>query len=219
MKSAALVFLIYFIVVAAGVSISAAQDANVSVSVASGWNLVANPLSTGTNGANQIFGPIDEEVILTWNGTGFQQVVFDSGFGGWIDPNLNRTVPPSLPPGVGFVLFNPISATTLNFTGQQVPASGTTNVITIPTGYSLLGSPLPATVLEITSAPVNLPLIDGMQILMWTGIRYDYWCYDSGFGGWVDMNFTPRRAPAYTVGQGFFVYNPGPPVAWQQSAP
>ena len=37
-----------------------------SVSIASGWNLLANPLSAGVrNGADEIMIPIDGEIILT----------------------------------------------------------------------------------------------------------------------------------------------------------
>jgi hypothetical protein len=100
-----------------------------------------------------------------------------------------------------------------------VAGLGETNVLTIPSGYSLLGSPLPARVTNITSAPVNLPLVDGMQILTWTGTDYDYSLYDSGFGGWVGTEFTPKQAPGYAIAQGFFYYNPGPPVQWQQPSP
>src|SRR5437016_3048633 len=104
MKLAASVSLIFLIVVAAGFSTALAQETNVSVNVASRWNLVANPLSNGTNGANQIFAPIDGEVILTWGGSGFSYVGYDSAFG-WIDANFSPASPPFLPPGKGFALF------------------------------------------------------------------------------------------------------------------
>jgi len=42
-------------------------------------------------------------------------------------------------------------------------------------------------VTNITSAPVSLPLIDGMLILTWNGSGYVYSSYDSNFGGWVDV--------------------------------
>lgn len=217
MKAAAL---IYLITLTAGLSTSPGQDTNLSVSIASGWNFLANPLSTGTtNGANEIMSPFDGEVIVTWDGARVSYVTYDSGFAGWVDVSDNPSVPPSLPPGKGFALFNPGPMTTLTFTGRMLPAPGTTNSISLPSGYSLLGSLLPATVTNITSAPVSLPIIDGMQILTWTGTGYDYSSYDSGFGGWIGSDFSPKPAPAYTVGQGFFFYNPGPPSTWEQFAP
>ena len=67
MQAATLVSTISLIALSAGISTSAGQDTNVSVSVASGWNLVANPLSFGTNGANEIFSPIDGHPITMYD--------------------------------------------------------------------------------------------------------------------------------------------------------
>src|SRR6516164_4827304 len=179
MHAATLVSTVFLIAVIVGISTSEGQDTNVSVSIASGWNVLANPLSTGTNGAGEVIKPLDSEEILTWDGQHLSTVQYDSGLGGWLDLSLNRSVAPILPPGKGFAFFNPGPATTLTFTGRQVPAAGTTNSLALPTGWSLLGSPLPATVTNITSAPVSLPIIDGMQILTWTGTGplWSYWSY------------------------------------------
>jgi hypothetical protein len=163
--------------------------------------------------------PIDGEQILTWTGAAFSYVSYDSGFGGWIDINFNPSTPPTLPPGKGFFLYNPGAAITQTFVGEVVPAPGTTNALALPTGYSLVGSVLPASATPITAAPVSLPVIDGMQLLQWNGNSYVYSSYDSGFGGWIDINFNPKTAPNYTVGQGFFLYNPGTPTTWPQSLP
>jgi hypothetical protein len=189
-----------------------------------GYNLVANPLSAGvTNGANELGLTIESEQILTWSGTGFNYVSFDSGFGGWIDANFAASHPPSLPPGTGFFFYNP-GATTTNFTfvGQVVPNPSSTNNLSLKAGYSLIGSPLPAAVTDISAAPVSLPKIDSMQVLTWdnTTSKYVYTAYDSGFGGWIDANFAAKPAPSYAIGQGFFFYNPQPTAAnWAQSLP
>src|SRR5690242_304003 len=145
--------LISAMALALGVCISRGQVTNVSVIVPGGYSFLANPLSAGaTNGANEIFNPIDGELILTWDGARFSQVGYDAGFLGWVSADgLTPTVPPSLPPGKGFVFFNPGAATTITFTGHVVAGLGETNVLTIPSGYSLLGSPLPARVTNITS--------------------------------------------------------------------
>jgi hypothetical protein len=79
---------------------------------------------------------------------------------------------------------------------------------------------VPATVTDITSAPVNLPLIDGMIVATWSGSNYVYTSYDSDFGGWVDVNYAPVPAASYSIGQGFFLFNPQRfPVDWEQSLP
>jgi hypothetical protein len=191
-----------------------------TVTINAGYNLLANPLSAGvTNGANEIMPVIDGEVILTWNGKGYNYAGFDSGFGGWVDANNAATVPPSLPPGKGFFYLNNGTPTNFTFVGQVVPGPSSTNTMSVPIGYSLLGSPLPAAVAAITNAPVSLPVADGNVILTWGGKSYIYSGLDSGFGGWVDQNNSPSAAPAYAIGQGFFYLNSGTPFSWSQSLP
>ena len=188
----------------------------VNVTVPSGYSLLANPLSAGvTNGANEIMTPIDGEQILTWTGSGYSYVAYDSG--SWVDSQFNPAQAPSLPPGKGFFFFNPFASTTVTFVGQVVPGPGVTNSLAIPSGYSLIGSPLPASVTDITAAPVSLPKIDGMQILKWTGAGYSYAAYDSG--AWVDSQFNTIPAPGLNVGQGFFLFNPFAATTWPQSLP
>jgi hypothetical protein len=128
-------------------------------------------------------------------------------------------VAPTLPPGKGFFFFNPGAAYTQTFVGQVVPGPGVTNSLALPAGYSLVGSPLPATTTAISAAPVGLPLIDQMIILQWNGVGYTYSSYDTGFGGWIDADYANKPEPGYTVGSGFFFFNPGSPATWPQWLP
>jgi hypothetical protein len=193
-----------------------------TVTIPSGYSLLANPLSAGaTNGANEIMPIIDSELILTWNGSKFNQTGYDSTFGGWVGADgTTPSVPPSLPPGQGFFFFNPAPATNVTFVGQVVPGPSSTNTLSLPSGYSLVGSPLPANVTTITNTPVSLPVIDSMLILTWNGSKYTQTGFDSTFGGWVGADgTTPSVAPPYSIGQGFFFFNPGPTAQWKQSLP
>jgi hypothetical protein len=195
-----------------------------TVSIPSGFSLLANPLKAGaTNGANEIMPIIDGELILTWTGSSFAQTGYDSGFGGWVGADgTTPASPPSLPPGKGFFFFNPApTATNVTFVGEVVPGPSSTNTLSLPPGFSLVGSPLPANVAQITNAPVSLPVLDGMLILQWTGTKYAQVGFDSGFGGWVGADgTTPAAAPPYTIGSGFFFFNPQPTAAnWNQSLP
>lgn len=195
-----------------------------TVNITPGYNLLANPLSAGaTNGANEIMPVLDGELILTWNGSGFTQTGFDSGFGGWVGADgQTPSHPPTLSPGTGFFFFNPLtSATNVTFVGQVVPNPGTTNSMTLASGYNLVGSVIPATVAQITNAPVSLPVLDGMLILSWNNGKYVQTGFDSGFGGWVGADGqTPSSAPPYTIGEGFFLFNPLTTSAkWNQSLP
>ena len=195
-----------------------------TVTIPSGYSLLANPLSAGaTNGANEIMPILDGEIILTWNGTKYNQVGYDSGFNGWVGADGQTPAsPPSLPPGQGFFFYNPLAATNVTFVGQVVPNPGTTNSINLASGYNLVGSAIPATVAQITNAPVSLPVIDGMILLQWDNAhtKYVQTGFDSGFNGWVGADGqTPSAAPPYSIGQGFFFYNPLAPTTWKQSLP
>ena len=90
--------------------------------------------------------------------------------------------------------------------------------VTVPAGYSLLANPLSAGVTN--GANEIMAPIDSEQILTWNGTGFNYVSYDSGFGGWIDANFTAKAAPSYSIGQGFFFYNPGQTaISWNQSLP
>jgi hypothetical protein len=197
-----------------------------TVTVPAGFSILANPLSAGaTNGANEIGLTIDSEQILTWNTakSTFDYVSFDSTLGGWIDANLAPSTPPSLPPGKGFFFFNPATtATNITFVGQVVPGPASTNSLSLVPGFSMIGSPLPANVTDVSAAPVSLPKIDSMQVLTWNNAtsKYVYSSFDSTLGGWIDANLSPITAPSYSIGQGFFFFNPGTTAAsWNQSLP
>jgi hypothetical protein len=195
-----------------------------TVTVSAGYNLLANPFNSGaTNGANEIMPILDGELIISWNVFRFNEVGYDSGYGGWVGADgQTPAAPPSLPPGVGFFLFNPSAVSTnVVFVGDVIPAPGTTNCVLLSSGYSLVGSRLPATVNQITNAPINLPGIDGMLILEWSGSNYLQTGLDSQYGGWVGPDGqTPSVAPPFSIGQGFFYYSPlSAPVSWCQHLP
>lgn len=187
--------------------------------VPSGYSLLANPLSSGANNADEVGTLVDGSVYLTWNGAGFDYTSYDSGFGGWIDAAFNPANPPKLSPGKGYFYFNPGATYTNTYVGEVVPAPGAANSLVLPSGYSLVGSVLPVSSSAITAAPVSLPLLDGSVILQWNGVGYVYTSYDSGFGGWIDAGFNPASEPGYTVGDGFFIFNPASATPWEQSLP
>src|SRR5260370_14106579 len=89
-----------------------------TVTIPTGYSILSNPLSTGTNGANEIMPIIDSELILTWDNAHkkFIQTGYDSGFGGWVQADgTTPSVPPSLPPGTGFFFNNPAPPTNFTF--------------------------------------------------------------------------------------------------------
>jgi len=205
-----------------------------TVNVPAGYSIMANPLSAGaTNGANEIGLSLTGEIILTWNtaSSTFTYASYDPTLGispsNWYDANLNPSVAPSLPPGVGFFFFNPNSTNTpITFVGTVVPNPSSTNILTVAAGYSMIGSPLPAAVSDITAAPVSLPKPNGMIVLSWNNAtsKYVYSSYDASLGispsNWYDANLAGIPAPGYSIGEGFFFFNPNATsTAWAQSLP
>jgi len=203
----------------------------VNVTAPAGYSILANPLSAGvTNGANEIMPITDGEVILTFTGGHYNYFGYDSGNGGWIDANANPTTPPTLPPGQGFWYLNPgATAQTITFVGQVTPSPGVTNSMSLPAGYSLVGTPMPVggslPLVTGTGNPpvagaINMPIIDGMVLLPFVSGHYQYKGYDSGNGGWIDENANGIAAPTISVGQGFFYLNPtAGAVNWLQALP
>jgi hypothetical protein len=205
-----------------------------TVNVPAGYSIMANPLSAGaTNGANEIGLSLTGEVILTWNtaSSTFTYATYDPTLGispsNWYDANLAPSVAPKLPPGVGFFFFNPYSTNTpITFVGQVVPNPSSTNILTVAAGYSIIGSPLPAAVSDITAAPVSLPKQNSMVVLTWNNAtsKYNYASYDATLGidprNWYDANLAGVNAPGYSIGEGFFFFNPSPTATtWSQSLP
>jgi len=203
-----------------------------TVSAPAGYSILANPLSGGqTNGANEILPPITGMAVLTWNGAGFDYASYQPAFNpppgtGWVDVNLAPANPPSLPPGKGFFFQNPASTpTNITFVGQVVPGPSSTNTLALAPGYSMVGSPLPAAVTDITTSPVNLPKVPSEAVLTWNGSGYTTATYNPAFNpppgsGWVDANLAPIAAPSYSIGEGFFFQNPNnTAINWVQSLP
>ena len=91
--------------------------------------------------------------------------------------------------------------------------------VSVPPGFSLLANPLTAGVTN--GANEIMPILDGELILTWTGTAFAQTGYDSGFGGWVGADgSTPSSAPPYTIGSGFFFFNPNATANnWNQSLP
>jgi len=58
--------------------------------------------------------------------------------------------------------------------GQIVAAPSSTDCQAVSPGFSLISSPLPANVADISEAPVSLPLIDGMLVLTWDNATSKY---------------------------------------------
>ncbi|MDB6066345.1 MAG: hypothetical protein JWR26_2553 [Pedosphaera sp.] len=92
------------------------------------------------------------------------------------------------------------------------PRAVQTNVITVPSGYSLIANPLDQG--NNTLADVFPNMIDGASLTIYSrtscGVSNTY-TYGSGFGGWIDSIGVPIDPDSvmFAPGAGAFFYNPG----------
>lgn len=196
--------------------------------IPSGNAIYANPLnaSPNNNATNVLKTLADGTLVSLWTGSSFNVWTYDTTVGidplNWYaDDGFTPKFPPVVPPGVGFFL-NPPAGATNTFVGETVPAPGTTNTLNIPSGNQLIASPLPVGG-AVTNSGWSFPTTDGALVSKWTGSSFNVWTYDSTVGiaadNWYsDDGFTPKAAPAFNVGEGFF-YNAPAAGQWKQSLP
>ncbi|TAL02252.1 MAG: hypothetical protein EPO07_07555 [Verrucomicrobia bacterium] len=196
--------------------------------IAAGNFIYANPLnaSPNNNATNVLKSIADGTTVSVWLGASFDVWTYDTSLGidplNWYaDDGVTPKFPPVLPPGKGFFL-NPPAPSTNTFVGETVPAPGTTNTYNIASGNQLIGSPLPVGG-AVTNSGWSFPTVDGTSVSKWVGAAFDVWIYDGSLGitpdGWyADDGVTPKAAPSFTVGEGFF-FNAPAPAQWKQSLP
>ncbi|MGH7990253.1 MAG: hypothetical protein ACREDS_08720, partial [Limisphaerales bacterium] len=145
--------------------------------------------------------------ILTWNGSTFNAAT--KVLGSW-------TADATIAPGTGFFVYLPPTQTsniTNTFVGSVIVPSGGSITNTIPSGFSMLGSPIPFAGDLTTDTNLNIyPLltVNKSSILTWNGSTYN--------GATLVLGSWSQTAPI-TVGSGFFVYQKGAtPTNWIQNA-
>jgi hypothetical protein len=172
--------------------------ANVVIKGGGDYTLVANPLDDG-NG-NQLTNLIttlpNKSQVITWNGTGYNTAITESG-GAW-------PTSVSLPPGMGFFVKNGIASSpdvTNTFVGSVVVAVGSSVTNTLAAGYSLAGSPIPYAADATTDTNINLGgvLANKSQLLSWDTALQQFNTADTKAGGAWGSSFN------VSVGQGFFI--------------
>jgi len=166
------------------------------------YALLANPLNGTNNSISTILPSVPDGTSVFK----FKNGLFEGPetyFGGW-DPGTAV-----LAPGEGFFLVldnatapNP---TTLTFVGE-VPQGALTN--NIPNGYALVSSIVPQAGTLQTQLGLN-PAADS-SVFTWNVTSQLYNDVFSYFGGGA---WDPAE-PVLSVGQGFFILNPGTAYGW-----
>jgi hypothetical protein len=139
--------------------------------------------------------------IATWNGLTFNSIA--KAGGAWGSAAATTTIPP----GSGFFVFLPATQThpiTNTFVGTVIVPSGGSITNTIPTGYSLWGSPIPFSGDLISNPNLNLGhllTVNKSSIATWNGTTYNSAALAGGSWG-------AQTAPL-SIGSGFFVFQKG----------
>lgn len=164
----------------------------VNLTLANGFNLIANPLNAPTNTVGALIptAPDGAQFYKFNPGAGYQTITFDELDGAWT-PTGNI----SLAPGEGgFFLNNSGGPLTLTFVGEVM--QGTLNN-PLPLGFSIKSSMVPQTA---DANVLGIPGLDGDQIFKFvSGAGYSTFTYDI-----LDGNWTPS-VPVINVGEAFFI--------------
>jgi hypothetical protein len=166
-----------------------------SLSIAPGYNLIANQLVTANNKIPQLFPnvPGGTTVYKFNNATGqFSINQYDADFQEWLDPNQ------TLSPGEGAFVLNPTTQPfSVTFVGEVTQGS-TTN--SLPAGYSLKSSIVPQA--GALQAVLGYTPGNGDTVYRWNGNGYDIHQYDGDFQEWGGGD------PVLRVAEGFFLLKP-----------
>lgn len=182
----------------------------INVTMKPGFNMVANQLVAGNNSLNSVLGVVpDETQVLKFTSGNYSSDIYFTDLGGWVDPNSGAASTTTVAPGEGFFYFNPAQADRVATLVGEVRTGNGLNV-THPPGFSLVSSIVPQT---LTLTPDNgFNPVEEMQYLTFNAATQTYndgSFYFADLGGWVNGNTGAASVPTPTVGQGYFIFNPG----------
>jgi hypothetical protein len=197
---------------AAGIATSMAQVYSVNavgyinVPVLPGFNLIANQLNrTGGNSLNALFGAsatLEDQVFKFTAGNYTSDIYDGSAFVDSISGDPSTTL---LDPGEGAFYYDAGAAKTITLVGE-VP-QGTLN-LSLSAGFSLVSSKVPQSAALDT---IGLSHRLEAQYITYSATLqgYNTPLIDDG-GTWLDSITGDPASPIPRVGEGFFLYNPGP---------
>lgn len=174
----------------------------VNVTIGTGYNLIANPLTNGDNMLQTVLPTLNTEEEITamqYTGTGFFLVYYVDGE--W-DENF------SLAPGEGMFLYNPGDAFTVTFVGEITVGD---HSIEVPAGYSIVSNLIPQ---ENTLSELGLPITGESaedHVRFWNAEKSAYGDANYFFEGEWDDD------ASVAVGEAFFLYNSGEAATFTRS--
>lgn len=176
----------------------------VNLDLVPGWNMIANPLDAGVNTLEALIqGVPDGTSVMKFKDGGFTALsTYDELFEEWgVNYEIN--------PGEGFFI-NVSEATTVTFVGEVKAGNHT---VTIPAGWSMVGSPTPVAGTLAAIGFVGPVVEDGDSVMAWNPAAQAYTpmnSYDELFEEWgfdqtVDVGgaFFVNKASASTWTRAF----------------
>lgn len=188
----------------------------INLTMKPGFNLVANQLKASPNNKLDSVLPAAplESQVLKFVNNNYTADISDGST--WIDNATGNPSATTVSPGEGFFFFNPGTAdSTVTLVGEVT----TGNNLTVPLnpGFNLVSSVVPQEI-ELTAAN-GFPQVLEVQYLTYNAATQNYntTLINDGAGWLNNETGDPVSAPKPTVGQGFFVFNPGSALSWSRN--
>jgi hypothetical protein len=179
----------------------------VNLSLAPGFNLVANQLTASPNNKLDTVLPaaVLESQVLKFANNNYSSDISDGT--SWLDAGTGNPSATTVSPGEGFFFFNPGSTpVTSTLVGEVKTGNGLT--VPLPPNFSLDSSIVPQDI--SLSAANGFPQVLEMQYLTFNAATQNYNTALINDGtGWLDSNTGNPADAKPLVGQGFFIFNPG----------
>jgi hypothetical protein len=188
----------------------------INLSMAPGFNLVANQLKASPNNSlNNVLPSVAlESQVLKFVNNNYTTDIFDGS--AWLDNNTGNASTTTVSPGEGFFFFNPnAAAATVTLVGEVT--TGNNLSVALGAGFTLASSIVPQ---AIALDPVNgFQDVTEMQYLTFNSgtQNYNTTLINDGSNWLNNETGDPVADPVPAVGQGFFIFNPGAAVSWTRN--
>jgi hypothetical protein len=187
----------------------------INLTLKPGFNLVANQLNaTGNNRLDTVLpaAPLETQVLKFANNNYTSDI---SDGASWLDAGTGNPSTTAVNPGDGFFYFNPgASDVTATLVGE-VPQGDVG--FSMGPGFSLVSSKVPQDI-SLTAAN-GFPQVLEAQYLTFNAMTQNYnTALINDGSAWLDSSTGDPADARPTVGQGFFIFNPGTtPMVWTRS--
>lgn len=168
----------------------------VNMTLAKGFNLIANPLKAADNSVKALMPTVPEGTTIYKLKADGTYSINSFEFGEWTNPA------DTMVPGEGAFVNNPADPVTVTFVGEVMQGALKNS---IPKGFSIKSSMVPQS--AQLDKELAFPAAEGDTVYFWRNNNYSIHTYEFG-------EFTPPPVPA--VGEAFFV-NKVAAVDWNRN--